>query len=234
VLFLHELHRVAGAREDEFEEAYRAGWLPALAKGSDARLLWYFKQAHGSGPSYTVVTITAVSDHGALERLTKMQRGELRDWSREIDGIRHAHATKLLEPLEWSNLQSVDLGDLTPHEEEREPALYMEDTVSPFAGKFEEYIARAGDLYAKQTVAAREGQGSSLLTIEAAFRTVVGPREVILMQRVVRPEMLVPLFTREVPVEHRAPGTWMHDALELRDDWESRLLRTVPWSPLPR
>ena len=32
--------------------------------------------------------------------------------------------------------------------------------------------------------------------------------------------------------EYRAPGTWMHDALDVRDDWESKLLRTTAWSPL--
>jgi hypothetical protein len=31
----------------------------------------------------------------------------------------------------------------------------------------------------------------------------------------------------------RAPGTWMHDALSLRDRWESKLLRTATWSPFP-
>jgi hypothetical protein len=29
----------------------------------------------------------------------------------------------------------------------------------------------------------------------------------------------------------KGPGTWMHDALEVRDDWESRLLRSTTWSP---
>jgi hypothetical protein len=30
----------------------------------------------------------------------------------------------------------------------------------------------------------------------------------------------------------KGPGTWMHDALEVRDDWQSRLLRSASWSPL--
>jgi len=30
----------------------------------------------------------------------------------------------------------------------------------------------------------------------------------------------------------KQPGTFMHDALEVRDQWESRLLRTSSWSPL--
>jgi hypothetical protein len=31
VLFLHELHEVAGAKEAAFEAAYRERWMPALA-----------------------------------------------------------------------------------------------------------------------------------------------------------------------------------------------------------
>jgi len=46
------------------------------------------------------------------------------------------------------------------------------------------------------------------------------------------PERLTGLFTRDLPPEVQAPGTWMHDALEVRDDWESRLLRSAAWSPL--
>ena len=45
-------------------------------------------------------------------------------------------------------------------------------------------------------------------------------------------DALLALMTFETPPEYRAPGTWMHDALEVRDRWESRLLRTTGWSPL--
>jgi hypothetical protein len=55
---------------------------------------------------------------------------------------------------------------------------------------------------------------------------------VVLWQRVTEPERLLGLLYTEIPVKHRAPGTWMHDALRVRDDWESRLLRTAAWSPL--
>ena len=40
------------------------------------------------------------------------------------------------------------------------------------------------------------------------------------------------LMIMEVPEHLKAPGTWMHDALGLRDQWESRLLRSTRWSPL--
>ena len=69
---------------------------------------------------------------------------------------------------------------------------------------------------------------------EAAFRTAFGSgrrREVVLWQRVLDPRALVPLVSREVPERYKAHGTWMHEALELRDQWQSRLLRAAPWSP---
>ena len=50
--------------------------------------------------------------------------------------------------------------------------------------------------------------------------------------RHLNPEQLLSLLTTEIPKEMRAPGTWMHDALQLRDQWESKLLRTSAWSPL--
>jgi hypothetical protein len=56
MLFLHELHKVIGVKIFEFEEAYRTGWMQALAKGDDARLLWYTSQAMGTGASYNVIT----------------------------------------------------------------------------------------------------------------------------------------------------------------------------------
>lgn len=60
MLFVHEVHQVVGTKEDEFEAAYRDGWMRLLAKEEDAALLWYMNHAHGSGVSYSVVTITGV------------------------------------------------------------------------------------------------------------------------------------------------------------------------------
>ena len=43
---------------------------------------------------------------------------------------------------------------------------------------------------------------------------------------------LVRLLTTDMPEEMARPGNWMHDALEFRDQWRSKLLRTASWSPL--
>ena len=49
MLYIHEVHKVVGKRADRFEESYRDEWMPLLAAGPDARLLWYFDLVHGSG-----------------------------------------------------------------------------------------------------------------------------------------------------------------------------------------
>ncbi|TMK81641.1 MAG: hypothetical protein E6G46_07325 [Actinobacteria bacterium] len=235
MLFLHETHRVAGRRADEFEAAWR-GQLDALAKGDDARLLWFFHQAHGTGLSYVVVTITAVRDGASFERhLERLERGDLRDWSRALEGMRHDCSSKVLAPVEWSALQEVSFDAVPTDGSEKPLALYMEDTVLPRTGRLDDYLNAASTLYARDTIGKRMAEGTSLLDLRGCFRTIAGPhagREVILWQRVERPELLQPLLTREVPAERRGPGTWMNDALEFRDQWESRLLRTTAWSPL--
>lgn len=111
MLFMHEVHKVRGRREDDFEAAFRQGWMPTLAAGDDARLLWYADHAQGSGPSYTVVTVTAVRDGAAWERLAlQVQRGDLQPWARELDDLRYDVEAKLLAPLPWSPLQEIPLG----------------------------------------------------------------------------------------------------------------------------
>jgi hypothetical protein len=70
--------------------------------------------------------------------------------------------------------------------------------------------------------------------MEASFRPTFGTHrraEMILMQKVLDYPRLAGLLTSEVAPEHRKKGMWMHDALDVRDKWESRLLRTTSWSP---
>jgi len=235
VLFLHETHRVRGPQADDFEAAWQEQ-LETIAKGDDARLLWFFHQAHGTGPSYTVVTVTALADGAAWERhAARLENGDLRSWAREIDAMRHDSLSKVLSPVAWSAMQEVDMASVPADGSERALALYMEDTVHPYAGKLDEYLQAASTLYARDTIGKRMADGTGLLDLRGCFRTITGAhagREVILWQRVVRPELLTPLLTREVPAERRGPGTWMNDALAYRDEWESRLLRTAAWSPL--
>ena len=133
MLFVHEVHKVDGRKEDEFEAAYREGWMPLLAKGDDARLLWYANHAHGSGVSYQVVTITGVRDGAAWERLARsMQNGDLHDWVREADTYRHDVNARIMLPVYWSRIQEVDFDAVPTDGAEHELSLFMEDTGWPY------------------------------------------------------------------------------------------------------
>jgi hypothetical protein len=232
VLFLHEVHRMVGKREKEFEAAYQA-WMAALADDEGTRLLWFLHHAHGTGPSYQAVTVTGLADGAAWERLAqRVHRGDLRQWVREVDGCRHDVQGRLLMPLDLSPLDVV-LADVPTDGRRHDTTLYMEDTMWPKRGKVDEYIAAAGEVYAKMLGAHTEGD--VLLRIEAAYQTMPGAGrwpEVTLMQKVHSMPGLVHLLTHDMPAELSRPGTWMHDALDYRDQWRSKLLRTAPWSPL--
>src|SRR6266498_3908235 len=108
MLYLHETHRVVGEHADDFEAAWR-GQLGGIAEGGDARLLWFLHQTHGTGPSYVVVTITALRDGAAWERYARrLEAGNLKAWARKLDAMRHHSESKVLGPVAWSALQDVD------------------------------------------------------------------------------------------------------------------------------
>lgn len=225
-----------GAHEEEFEQSFRDEWMPALGATNDARLLYFLRLAHGTGRAYNYITLTAVRDGDAWERLVhRMQRGDLRAWVAAVDQTRWDVTSKILIPAEWSPLQDVDFAHVPVDGGEHDQTLFMEDTAWPHAGMLEDYLEAARDNYAPSLAEGRHG-GRSLLELQAVFTAAWGTsyrhREVILWQRVTRPSGILGLLTSEVPAEHRAPGTWMHDALRVRDDWESRMLRSAPWSPL--
>jgi hypothetical protein len=232
MLFLHEVHRIVGAKEKAFEAAYHA-WMEALADDDGTRLLWFLHHAHGTGPSYQAVTVTGLADGAAWERLTqRVHRGDLRSWAREADACRHEVRGRLLMPLGWSPLD-VDLSDVPTDGRRHDTALYMENTMTPKRGMLDDYVAAAGDVYAAMLGAHPEGE--VLLRIEAAFGTMPGAGrspEVTLLQKVHSLPGLVRLLTVGVPAEMSRPGTWMHGALVYRDRWQSKLLRAATWSPL--
>lgn len=234
MLFLHEIHQVKGTTEEAFEGAYREGWMPALAENDDARLLYFLHHAVGTGPSYNVVTITAIRDGGAWERLAaRVESGDLCKWATDLDDLRHDVRARSLTPLPWSPLQSLELADVPTEGHESELGLFMEDTVWPYPGGLERYIEAAGLHYAEE-MKQRDREGRAMLRIVGSFRTSFGShlrREVVLWQKVVDSRALLGLLTREIPARYKQPGGWMHDALALRDRWQSKLLRTSAWSP---
>ncbi len=148
--------------------------------------------------------------------------------------MRHACDAKVVQPVPWSPLQDVDLGTVPVDGKTHENSLFMEDTAWPFAGGLQAYLDKAGTLY-DHTLSSQKEEGTGIIELEAAFQPVFGTHtttEVILWQRVVNHRALSWMLANDLPPEASAPGTWLHDALEVRDRWESRLLRSASWSPL--
>jgi hypothetical protein len=235
MLVIREEHSVRGSAEEDFDRVLRDEWIPAVARGADARVGFVARLAHGGGEAYRMVTYTYAGDAAAWGRLSeRTHSGDLRRAAARLDELRYEVDTKLLSPLPWSQLQSLDLAGIPSDARDRPLAMFMEDTMHPFPGKLDEYIERSGAEYAG-------GYSKSfpdmprLLEIEAAYRTAFGGgrrAEVVLWQRVLLQDGLLHLLTSELPDEFRKPGRWMVDALSMRDVWRSRLLRTVSWSPL--
>ena len=236
MLLLHEVHTVAGGREDELEAAYRDDLIPALAKSEGSRVLWCLRVAHGSGPAYTVVTITGCKDATAWAELDeRVRHGDLAEWSATVDALRHAVQTKLLTPVSWSPLQEIDFEAVPTSGAAHDLSLFMEDTAWPFAGGLSRYLTKCATLYADQTLANQKKEGTGSIELEAAFQPLYGSHatnEVVLWQRIVNHQALLWMLANDLPPEATAPGTWMHDALAVRDRWQSRILRTAAWSPL--
>lgn len=231
MLLLHEVHQVKGRQADAFEAAYRDEWMPILAKGDDARLLWFLHHAHGSGPAYQMVTITALRDGAAWERLAgRVHGGDLQQWARDLDELRHGVTGKLMVPVSWSPMQELDFASVPFEAAEHELSIYMEDTGWPHAA-IDDYVA----FWETEYYGPMKGRIGSLLDIQAVFRTAFGTgtrKEAVLMQKVLDHQGLLRLLTTEVPAAYHAPGTFMYEALAYRDRWESKLLRTSSWSPL--
>lgn len=234
MLFLHETHQVIGKCASAFEDLFRSEWMPSLAKGGDTRLLWYLNHAMGSGPAYQVVTITAVTDGTAWESLAhRMLDGDLTTLAGQLDSFRHRADGKALIPVYWSALQDVDLEQVPFDGSEHGLSVYMHDTGWPDA-PLDDYVELWDEEYwrfMRQIPA-----DNQLLDIVACFQVAHGSGirpEAILMQKIMNVAALGHLLTSAEEYDPDTwPGSYMSKGLEIRDQWESKLLRTSAWSPL--
>ncbi len=234
MLFMHETHKIIGKHASDFEDVYRNEWMGRLAEGDGSRLAWYLNHAMGSGPAYQVVTVTAIADGAAWESLARrMTNGDLSPTVARLDAYRYGVEGKLLSPVYWSALQEVDLEQIPVDGPEHELSLYMQDTGWPDK-PLDDYIKLWDEDYWQFMRKIPEDR--QLLDIVACFQVAYGSGirpEAILMQKIMNFGTLGHLLTS---VEEHDPSTWpgsyMAKGLEIRDQWESKLLRTSSWSPL--
>ncbi|HEY1988381.1 MAG TPA: hypothetical protein VGG43_02850 [Acidimicrobiales bacterium] len=234
MLFMHETHQVIGQHASSFEQLYRDEWMAALGGSDDARLVWYLNHAMGSGPAYQVVTITAVADGAAWEALAqRMLVGDLEDLTARLDMCRYQVEGKLIAPVYWSALQELDLNEIPSDGREHELSVYMQDTGWPDA-PLDDYIELWDHDYWQ--FMRKIPPEKKLLDIQACFQVAHGSGirpEAILMQKIMNFSTLGHLLTSAEEYDPSTwPGSYMAKGLDLRDQWESKLLRTSNWSPL--
>jgi hypothetical protein len=139
----------------------------------------------------------------------------------------------MLQPVHWSPLQTIDLASVPVEVSRHDLSLYMEDTGWPDAA-LDAYVDFWNDEYYQHM--RRLPAEYQLLDIQACFQTAYGSHvrpEAILMQKIVNTDGLGALLSTVRDIDpNEWPGSYMYGALELRDQWESKLLRTSAWSPL--
>jgi hypothetical protein len=235
MLFLHETHEIIPAKGAEFAAAYRDGWMQALAKGTDARLLWYWEQAVGTSHSGGVITITAVKDGAALERLLgRLENGDLAPWLRSVDELRYNVTGQVLLATEWSETDEFDLTTVpTGAEDWHSTGLYGYDVVWP--PSLDNYIREAGRHWYKPLT-----DGTAKIRINIAmpgfFQVGEGTGrrpEVHLVQKRLEPttNIVEKMLGSDYRPQDKNPDTWFMRGLAVRDQWESRMLRYARWSP---
>jgi len=219
VLFVHDVHAVIGERELEFEDSVRAEYAPAVGADDDTRLLWYLNSTHGAGEAYKVVTITAVRDGAAWERLVeRLRRGDLSAWNSRAEAMRYGLQSSLLVGLPSSPLLDVELASVPTAPEEHALAVYREDTLD-------------GPGLDEPLGAPSAPGADAVLTAVATFRPAVdaGPRRVVLY-RVAEPDRWKPAFGTDAGWADWSGS--LTPTLPPGVSGSSRILRTSSWSPL--
>jgi hypothetical protein len=230
MFYVHEIHALNTARADSFEATIRDQWVPALATEPGMRLVWCVRSMPGTASYPELITMTAVEDGAALERLgERSRRGDLRELSSELGRQREGLTTRVLASLEEFNPYAVELDELPLVRDGAPSEMYIHDFVAPQPGMQRVYEVQMREAFMK------------MLEIDAlpmktwgGFETVAGGGRVpqsLMITWIANPPAISNLISQGNPRVAPEPGSWMAEGLKLRDTWISRLVRSVPWSP---
>jgi hypothetical protein len=230
MFFVHEIHALHPAQADEFETALRDQWVPALAEDEHTRLVWCVRSMPAAISFPELITLTAVEDGAALERLgERMRGGDLRGPGEELGQRRRAVTTRVLAPLEEFNPYQVDLTDVPLTRRDAPTRMYIHDFVVPQPAMQRRYEIQMREAF--MTMLDLEGLQ---MLIWAGLETVAGGGRTplsLMLTHIGSAAAGADLLAEGNPRVRPEPGTWMHEGLQLRDTWVSRLVRSVPWSP---
>jgi hypothetical protein len=219
LLFLHEVHAAIGEREIDLDEAIRDVYAPAIAD-DDTRLLWYLYSTHGAGDAYFSVTVTALRDGAAWERLSRRLRyGDLADWCTQVDAMTYSSHGTLMVGTDWSPTADLDIDSVPVSGVEHAVQVFREDTIEG-DGIEDAVEGPIGD-----------PDPDAVLTCIAGFRPALATGgSLTVLYRVADRSALESALDTDV-----GWGDWsgsLTPSLPAHAHGSSRLLRNVPWSPL--
>jgi hypothetical protein len=217
MLFLRDEYAAMGEREIDLDEAIRDVYAPTIAD-DDARLAWYLYSTHGAGDAYYTIVITALRDGAAWERLSRRLRyGDLKDWSSELDTMTYSSRSSLMVSTEWSPLAGLDLDAFPTEPSDHDVSLFREDTLEGVD------LDGAG---------AASASGGEVLQCLAAFRPLLEPEPLRVLYGVVPVDELEPALAEDTGWNDWSGS--LTPTLPAGARRSSRMLRDVPWSPMPR
>jgi hypothetical protein len=230
--YVHEVHRLRGGSEQAADAALRDEWAPAIARDPATRLVWCVRSLPGAASFPELITMTAVADAAALGRFSsRLREGDLGPVDDALSAHRDAVTRRILAPLIFDPLE-VDLAAIParPADTDHETRIYIHDFVAPRQGMQRTYEVAMRDVFLKML----DNPGMENRSW-AGLETVAGggpAPESIMITRIGNAASGIRTMTTVLGAEHVVPGSWLYDALALRDTWVSRLVRSVPWSPI--
>jgi hypothetical protein len=229
MILLHQVHSLRSGAGPEFEELTRDRLLP-LSASETARFAFYAVPTGAAIHQDEVITMIALKDGDALGRFSERVRtGDLANTGNQLAALRTDVATRLLKPLDYdpSQLRIEDI----PASVRLKPAVsYMHDFVPPVIGQNHAYV----DMMRERYMALTETELSGVV-LRLSWETVWGGGpvpEMFNLSEIRSPSALLQLVGKEIPGEYKQIGSWMWDALGVRDRWTTRLLRSATWSPI--
>jgi hypothetical protein len=172
----------------------------------------------------------ALEDGNALSDFSeRVREGDLTSTINRLTLLRTDVATRLLKPLDYDPAQ-LRLEDVPTSLSTKPAVSYMHDFVAPVIGQNRAYA----DMMREHYMALTETELSGVV-LRYSWETAWGGGpmpEMFNLSEIRSPSALLQLIGNEIPGEYKQIGSWMWDALAVRDRWTTRLLRSAIWSPI--
>jgi hypothetical protein len=230
MLFLHESHDIEGSNRGALEGLLRDTALGIIAEDPGMRLCWYAESTPGSLRHPAVVTMIALEDGSALERIaTRRRDGDLADVEASVLRYAEQRQSRLVTELDFSPLRP-SIAEIPVEPVDHDRHLFIEDFVRPRTGRHEAYAEMMRKIYMNMSA-----DSLDTIVLWADFQPVIGGgefREWICFNKVQNVDAMARLMWFGHKPTNEAIKSWMTEGLQTRDTWSNRFLRTSRWSPL--